>query len=343
MDTSERELTLFTDPLLYQEQLNNGAYGEELSPLQIEVEGRKAEREISRREKNAVAVMQQMTFTGQIGTVEELKTEMDSWPEIDKLTRKTLVKEFGNDKPLSAKERIGMRDKISVDFRAWTGGEISTGTYITRYNETQTALAAMGRRQGAGELRGVASRFDPAYKMGENGGAPPEELSDAQEQELKDQAERSKTVEDRAFEAIRTRAGGMMAKEIVETKFPKAEDVDAQVFKNQRKEASLMFRTDMEDLMTEWVASQPTEPNMQEIVSFIDDNQAQVIEGVIVKMLRVEEGKQAKHEKSLKTPVVVPVTPEGVVVGSPTDLLNKQATKELEDLRVQDTLLPPKQ
>ena len=146
--------------------------------------------------------------------------------------------------------------------------------------------------------------------MGENGGAPPEELSDAQEQELKDQAERSKTVEDRAFEAIRTRAGGMMAKEIVETKFPKAEDVDAQVFKNQRKEASLMFRTDMEDLMTEWVASQPTEPNMQEIVSFIDDNQAQVIEGVIVKMLRVEEGKQAKHEKSLKTPVVVPVTPE---------------------------------
>ena len=283
MDANARELTLFNDPVLYKENLISGAYDKELSPLQIGVEKKKAERAISAKETDAVATMQQMIDNGMITNVAKLKESMDDWPEIRKSTRETLVKEFGNTIPLSVVEIITMRDKISEDYRAWTKGEIDTGTYITRYNETQTTLAAWGKRQGAWQMRQVASRLDPGYKMNENGVAPPEELSDAQEQKLKEKVARAKTVADRAFTIIATRAAGRMSEKIAGKEFSEDDDVDKQVFKNEQKEVSLMFRVDMEDRMTEWLASLQTPPNMQEIISFIDDNQAQVIEGVIVK------------------------------------------------------------
>lgn len=272
---SDVQLDIELDPQMLIDQLEKDEYRYKFSPnqkIKILDEARKT---ISTKEKYAMGQLKNGLARGAFRTKEELEAELERYPEISDSTKKLVLFNYDNIKPVESEEKFTILEPLREAAKAFARGEITIEQYGVTHDETQTAVYALGERNGAGALKSALNNYDPANMAGGE--------ADAAREAMKKKFESGKEI---ATDLIKERAKGYVSSRVGAFK-----DVNAGVVTGKAKDIAeltttertwaILFEERMGSEVDKFLARpHAVPPTDTDILAHIDSVQPAIVESI---------------------------------------------------------------
>tara|TARA_R110000868_G_scaffold124963_5_gene330207 strand:+ start:1550 stop:3154 length:1605 start_codon:yes stop_codon:yes gene_type:complete len=338
-ETADMYLDANADPTNTLKEVLDGNYKTKLAPAQKIKFVDDLRRIISTKEKDAMRLVKQGLESGAFKTKEDLAKNLeDNFPDISDSTKKLVLFNFDNMKPIESEEKFLIIDPLIDAAKSFARGEISQEEYGKIHDETQSAVLALGQqRKGAGGLKTVLNNYDPAGFISMEGDVARDSIK-----------KKLNSANDTGEALIKERVNALVDSTVAKKNLGVEIEVNKIKNKSEEKRKGILLRSRLEEDYRNFLTD-PAEPNPTrvEIEEWINNKMPSAVIQIEteIKDASTQKGYMPSRSALILNGTKGETNPTGQVI--PKGIPVSEAAKKIDewlniDNTASDLLLPPK-